>query len=107
MSHLTYLKLGEDDLSSILDHLKDLKAQCYKIGTALHLKQDDLDTIKRENADFAEALTKIISNWLKLNYNWQKFVKPTWKALVEAVASPIGGNNTALAMEIARSHEAG
>ena len=68
------------------------------------MKQDDLDTVKRENADSAEALTKIISNWLRKNYNFERFGEPTWKALVEAVASPLGGNNTALAIEIATSH---
>ena len=90
----------------VLDHLKNVKAECYKIGTALHLKQGELDAIKRESADCAEAMIKIITSWLRKNYDLERFGEPTWKALVEAVANPIGGNNNALAMEIARSHSA-
>ena len=98
------LPIGEDDLHLVLDHLKNVKASCYKIGTALHLKQDELDAIKRESADCTEALIKIITSWLRKNYDLERFGEPTWKALVEAMASPIGGNNNALAMEIARKH---
>ncbi len=94
----------EDDLYDILSYLKDVQAQCYKIGTALRLKQDILDTIKQESADHTEALTKIITNWLRKNYNFEKFGEPTWNSLVEAVESPIGGGNTALAMKIAEDH---
>ncbi len=93
-----------DDLCCILSHLEDVRAECYNIGTFLKLRQGDLDTIRRSNVDFAEAMTAIINNWLKLNYNVEKFGEPTWKALVDAVASPMGGNNNAVAMEIARSH---
>ena len=79
-------------------------ADCYKIGTCLHLRQVYLDGIKRKNIDYLEAMTEIISNWLKLNYNYQRFGKPTWKALVEAVRSPNGGNNATLAEKIAKRH---
>ena len=88
----------------ILDDLSEVMADCYKIGTCLHLKQSYLDGIKRKNIDFVEAMTEIIRNWLKLNYNYQRFGKPTWKALVDAVKSPNGGNNTALAEKIAKRH---
>ena len=93
-----------DDKFEILDHLQHLRAHCYKIGTALKLSDDTLDCIKRESADDAEAMIKIVASWLKLNYNWRRFGKPSWKALVEAVANPIGGDNTALAMKIAEKH---
>ena len=33
-----------------------------------------------------------------------RFGKPTWKRLVEAVEDCVGGNNPALAQEIARNH---
>ena len=79
-------------------------AACYHIGTALGLKQDMLDTIKRESADQREAMTKIITNWLRKNYNVEKVGEPSWEALANAVGSPIGGNNKAVAMEIAQEH---
>ena len=35
-----------------------------------------------------------------------KFGKPTWRRLVEAVEDKVGGNNPALAENIAREHPA-
>ena len=34
----------------------------------------------------------------------EKFKKPTWRRLVEAVEDKVGGNNPALAQAIAREH---
>ena len=34
----------------------------------------------------------------------EKFGKPTWKRLVEAVEDKVGGNNPALAQKIAKDH---
>ena len=92
----------------VLDHLNSVTGDCYNIGTALHLSQGTLDAIKKDNADdCTAAITKIIVNWLRKNYNFTRFGEPTWKALVEAVASRFGGNNNALAMEIAKDHPEG
>lgn len=81
-----------------------MKAECYKIGALLHLSRGDLRAIERKNVDCAEAMMEIISNWLRWNYKWQRHGKPSWKLLVEAVANPMGGNNEALAMEIAKNY---
>ena len=96
--------VGEDEITCILEDLHEVIADCYKIGTQLHLRQHYLDGIKRKNIDFVEAMTEIIDNWLKLNYDFERFGKPTWKALVDAVRSPTGGNNTRLAVKIAKRH---
>lgn len=98
------LILDEDDLHCILEHLKTVKSQCYNIGTQFHLEQDELKSIMRDTADRTEAMTAIVNCWLKLNYDYKRYGKPTWKHVVEAVASPNGGNNNALAMKIAKSH---
>ena len=34
----------------------------------------------------------------------ERFGKPTWRRLVEAVEDPVGGNDPALALTIARDH---
>ena len=91
----------------MIGYIKDLKANYYTVGTSLKLKLNTVEGIKKEKLDQAEALLRIINEWLSKNYNWKKFGKPTWKALVEAVASPMGGNNTDLALKIARDHPAG
>ena len=51
-------------------------------------------------------MDKVISEWLKLNYDYKKYGLPSYKALVDAVENPFGGNNTALAEEIAKAHPA-
>ena len=98
--------IDEDDLADILVHINPLREKCYKIGTALRLKLSKLEAIKNETPHPSDALPRIINCWLVKDYNWVRFGEPTWKALVEAIASPIGGDAPALAEEIAKSHPA-
>ena len=93
-----------DDKYEVLDHLQNLRAHWYRIGTALRLSEDTLSCIKQKSTDDAEAMIGVVSDWFKLNYNWKRFGRPSWKHLVKAVGSPIGGDNTALAMKIAEKH---
>ena len=57
-----------------------------------------------ESPDCATGLEKVISSWLKRNYDTDSHGPPTWKMLVEAVRAPNGGNNTTLADQIAKAH---
>ena len=102
---IEYCLTDEDDLSEILELLREETAQCYNIGACLKLKSSLLDKIESETPDHSKGLRKVISNWLLKNYNVEKFGEPTWKKLVEAVASSNGGNNTDLAMKIAANHK--
>lgn len=95
----------EDDLFEILTLLKDEQARCYNTATWLKLRPSLVETIEKETPDHAQAMKKIITNWLQGNYNVKKFGHPTWKVLVEAVAAPNGGNNSALARKIAECHQ--
>ena len=79
-------------------------AYCYKIGTCLKFTQGQLDTIKTQSSDHGDAMGRIISSWLKGNHNVKMYGPPTWKMLVEAVRAPNGGNNNALANNIAKAH---
>ena len=49
-------------------------------------------------------MEKVISNWLRGNYDTKMFGPLTWKMLVDAVDARTGGNNAALAQKIARAH---
>ena len=51
------------------------------------------------------CLRAVLTKWLQKGYNYQKHGLPTWRMLVKAVAHPAGGNNVALAEEIARNHQ--
>ena len=98
--------IDEDDLDEIIKYLKDIMANYFTLGTALKLRHATMNTIRMRKLDPPEALLEVINEWLSKNYNFEKFGKPTWKALVEAVASPMGGNNTGLALKIAEDHPA-
>ena len=44
---------------------------------------------------------------LDLHLQVERFGKPTWRRLAEAVEDHVGGNNLALAQTIAREHPGG
>ena len=98
--------LGDDDYFDVLDELRDVQEQCFKIGTRLKLMPNIIEGIRKEKLDHAESLSKVVENWLiKKNYNVQRFGVPCWKTLVEAVQNPGGGNHKGLAIEIAKKHQ--
>ena len=90
----------------IIKLLKDEEARCYRIGMWLKLSQMLLDTIRHQTRDYADALVKIINQWLHQNYDTRTHGPPTWKMLADAVGAPTGGNNACLADKIARLHPA-
>ena len=90
-----------------MDELKDVLAPYYEIGKRLHLSDDKLQQIHGQRLSPAAAMEKVIVEWLKKNYKVNRFGPPTWKALVDAVEHPAGGNNRAEAEEIASRHRAG
>ena len=72
---------------------------------ALRLPPPDRSEISnayREKSE--ECLQAVLVKWLKKGYNYQKFGSPTWRMLVEAVAHPTGGNDSALAKLLAQKH---
>ena len=52
-----------------------------------------------------DCLRAVLTKWLQKGYDYQKHGPPTWGMLVKAVADPAGGDNIALAEEIARNHQ--
>ena len=93
---------------SDLDVQKELipvSAQWKDIGIALGLRFSILDSISAENSgDPAACLESMVAEWLERRYNVMRFGEPTWQRLVEAVGDPTGGDNMALAREIASRH---
>ena len=94
-----------DDLFDVQKELIPVSARWKSIGIALRLKPSILDGISARNSgDPPACLTSMVAEWLNKNYNVQRFGEPTWQGLLEAVGDPAGGDNTALAREIARRH---
>ena len=74
------------------------------IGLALHLEDPKLSIIQENNADVTTRVTDMLRQWLNKTYDVERFGQPSWQMLAEAVKSQAGGNNPALAAEMARKH---
>ena len=97
-----------DDVFDVKSELTPVSASWKSIGIALRLNPNTLDSIQADNNnDSTACLTSVVTEWLKRNYNVEKFGEPTWRWLVKAVGDPAGGANMALARDIARKHKAG
>ena len=94
-----------DNFSDVYLRVKSsISSQYYDFGIALGIPPDVLSNIKEEPK---RALSNVLQEWLKQNYNTEKHGLPTWRKLVEAVDNPAGGNNHALAKAIASEHPIG
>ena len=84
--------------------LDEVTSKWRAMGLALRLKPSDLDTIEKHRSDPNDCLTDVLTKWLQQCYNTERFGVPSWKLLVDAVAHRRGGNNPALARQIAANH---
>lgn len=82
------------------------------IGLALGLHPNRIGLITRKHGSGGERCAiAVINTWLKQDYNkggrpyiLDRNVKfPTWWSFVWAVADPVGGNNAALAHDLAQN----
>ena len=95
-------------LFDVKRELTPVTANWKNIGIALRLNPNKLNSIESANhCDPAACLTSMVTDWLNMNYDVEKFGEPTWRWLVQAVGDPAGGDNMALARKIARSHKVG
>ena len=77
----------------------------YQFGIELGLRFRDMGAIKKAfQLDVPQAFTEVLGIWLRHSYDVKRYGPPTWRRLVEAVDSPAGGNNHALAKTIAEHH---
>lgn len=95
-----------DDIFDVKEELHPVAARWKDVGSALRLRYDTLDSIETKCNDPDRCLEFVVKEWLKRNYNVDKFGEPTWQKLVEAVRNPAGGANRAVARDIAGKHKA-
>ena len=83
-----------------MDEVYPLTARYYELGRKLGVPAYELETLRTEYGanNLEQALNEVVLKWLRGRS------PRSWRALVEAVASPAGGNDCPLAMEIARAH---
>lgn len=96
---------GESDFRDVCRELVTIKAMYYQLGVELGLSPGELDAIRKENShDADQSFNVVVLKWLRQQYEVERFGCPTWKRLVEAVESPVGGNNPVLAAQMAVRH---
>ena len=99
------LCIDEDDLSSIMRRVISVKTRYYALGRTLGLPPGELESIRQTNTlNPEQGLNDILLMWLRQKYSIEQFGPPTWKRLLEAIKSPAGGNDPALAKQITARH---
>ena len=97
--------IGESNAHDVKLAVMSVAANYRLFGGALGLAVSTLSRIFKENpGDFREALGQVIDTWLTQQYDTGRYGMPSWRKLVNAVASPAGGNNHLLAKKIAEDH---
>ncbi len=76
-----------------MEMLRDFDTRRWRtLATNLRLKDSTMNTIeKNDNNDVVRCLQLALMDWLKLNYNYEKNGKPSWKKLAKAM-KPLDGN---------------
>ncbi|CAI8001670.1 Caspase-3 [Geodia barretti] len=96
--HTTPFKKGDEDQVALA--LEDVWPLWYEIGAGLEIPTSTLDQIQGAPEDQTIGMIK---TWIKDGS--PPF--PCWSQLVEAVAASYGGQNPALAAELAKEHSTG
>ena len=93
-----------NDLFDVHYELRSVASNWKDVGLALRLHPDSLNDIEADCRDVKSCLRETLATWLKQTYDTKRFGPPSWKLLVAAVSHPGGGNNPALAQQIAENH---
>ena len=83
----------------ILDTLLTVATKWVAIGVLLGIPYDRILMLETQE-DLEMKVSKLVEAWLDKNLG----SKPSWKRLVEVVASKAGGDHQTLAMKIAKDH---
>ena len=98
---------GEEDLLDIQSAIVEVAARWKHIGDVFRLSPGTLDAIREDHSKSESRLRETILKWLQKCYDHQLYGPPTWRWVVEAVASPAGGDKPELARKIADQHPNG
>ena len=90
----------------MFDAVHNCRAKWRNLCLILGISDDDLSAIKKEQSDDSDdCLLEGLTRWLKGGYDTEKHGPPTWRRLVDAVANSAGGDDHALALDIAEEHK--
>jgi len=97
---------AEDDTHDVYTAILDLAGMWRDMCFALRLRPAVVDTIAATwGGNPRQCLREVIIRWLRKTYDVDRHGPPTWRTLVKAVSDKAGGDNPALAEQIAKDHD--
>ena len=91
----------DDDSGFVLTYLNEVAGHWEAISRNLHVKASKIGELNNSRQTAPVCLGQAITDWLQLNYNHQKFGKPTWRKVAESVVKL----NNGLFLRIAWDHK--
>ena len=77
----------EDDWNVVFEECSPLASKWQQLSAYLGLKLSIVDRIKSDFPnDSLSCLSKALKEWIKMNYDTERFGKPSWKTLLHAIA---------------------
>jgi hypothetical protein len=71
----------------VFDECSSLASEWQQLSTYLGLKASIVDRMKRDfPSDSRGCWSEAIKEWIRMNYDTQKFGKPSWKTLLKSIA---------------------
>ena len=84
---------------AVIDTLLQIATKWVAVGVLLGIPYDKIQMFEAED-DLERRVFKLAEAWLGKNLG----VEPTWRKLVEVIASKAGGDHQALAKRLASDH---
>ena len=102
-----YFVTGKEDFLIIWRRVSSLSDRWDSLGLMLCLSPN---AIKAIEVDYPKSclkcLREVFTRWLEKGYDYKRYGHPSWRMLCIAIKSTSGGNDAALAEELAREHPA-
>ena len=96
---------GENDIIELCEVLAPIKTKWECVATQLGILPDKTNIIGHKHSyDPTLCLKYVLQIWLIGDYNIQRHGHQSWRRVCEATASPAGGDDRKLALEIAAQH---
>ena len=77
----------DDDWNVVFDECSSLASKWQQLSAYLGLNPSIIDRIKSNfQGDCLGCLSEALKEWIKMNYDTERFGKPSWKTLLKAIA---------------------
>ena len=98
---MLFLYEAIDDLREVFNDVVTLEADWRDLALQLGLRRNTINSIgANNNRNVRQCLTCALEEWLRLNYDHERYGRPSWRCLTVAVSNI----DTDLSEEIMRKH---